>query len=152
VRIEITAGDRLLARGDLGYRRWLIWIEYDGFDVHSDREAFRGDRHRDRWLARRGWEVMRLSDRDLRSSQSFLEQLHGAINEAPARIAAMPRTRSPEVAAARAALLIDSPLVATPLGSADSAPAPSHRRDHDDPDSLSPKCRLSDRRVRHMSS
>jgi hypothetical protein len=112
LRLEILEDGRLVVRGDLGYRRWLIWIEYDGFDVHSARESFRSDRHRDRWLARRGWEVMRLSDEDVAHPHRFLGQLRVAIKQAPARIAAMPANRSPEVAAARLTLGIDVPIVA----------------------------------------
>jgi very-short-patch-repair endonuclease len=79
----------LLARGDLGYWRWLIWIEYDGWEWHSSREKFGSDRHRDRWLNRRGWEVLRITDRDLANSRSWTDQLRRAIAEAPARISAM---------------------------------------------------------------
>lgn len=108
VRLELWDGTLLLARGDLGYWRWLIWIEYDGYDIHTGRRVFRSDRHRDRWLARRGWEAMRLSDEDIAYPERFISHLSAAIAEAPQRIAAMPASRSPEVAAARVALGIES--------------------------------------------
>lgn len=107
VRLELWDGTVLLARADLGYWRWLIWVEYDGFVVHTDRRTFRTDRHRDRWLARRGWEVMRLSDEDVRRPARFTGHLAAAIAEAPRRIAALPPGQSPEAAAARVTLGID---------------------------------------------
>lgn len=100
LRIEDDDGV-LLARGDLGYWRWLIWIEYDGWETHRERGVFASDRARDRWLARRGWEGMRLTARDLAQPRNWLRQLDAAIRDAPARIAAMAPTRSPEVAAAQ---------------------------------------------------
>jgi hypothetical protein len=104
VRLELHEDERLLAAGDLGYWRWLIWIEYDGFDVHGARTAFGSDRFRDRWLTRRGWEPMRLYGGDLARPGGFLRQLDASIREAPARIAALDPRRSPEVAAAQALL------------------------------------------------
>jgi hypothetical protein len=90
----------LLARGDLGYWRRLIWIEYDGWLWHRTRGVFASDRARDRWLIRRGWECFRLTDRDLAAPRNWLGQLAAAIQDAPARIAAMSPTRSPEAAEA----------------------------------------------------
>ena len=104
--LRIEEDGVLLARGDLGYWRWLIWIEYDGWEWHSSRGVFGSDRVRDRWVSRRGWEPMRITDRDIRSPRNWLGQLAGAIADAPARIAAMDASRSPEVAAAKA--LLDS--------------------------------------------
>jgi hypothetical protein len=102
--LRIEEDGVLLARGDLGYWRSLIWIEYDGWEWHSSRGVFSSDRVRDRWLARRGWECMRLTDKDLRSPRNWLDQLGQAIADAPDRIAAMAPGRSPEVAAAQALL------------------------------------------------
>jgi hypothetical protein len=110
VDIRIVDGDGfLLARGDLGVRRLLIWGEYDGYDGHSTREKFRGDRIGDRWLARRGWQVMRFVDHDLRRPGPTCRDWLQAMADAPARIAAMPASRSPEVATARRALGLDPP-------------------------------------------
>jgi hypothetical protein len=104
VHLEIKEDELLLACGDLGYWRWLIWIEYDGFAEHGDQPSFGGDRFKDRWLHRRGWEPMRVSARDHADPADFLGQLAQAISEAPARIAALDPRRSPEVAAAQALL------------------------------------------------
>jgi hypothetical protein len=97
----------VLARGDLGSKLFLIWGEYDGYDEHSRREKFRGDRVGDRWLHRRGWHVMRFVDRDLRRGPSICREWDQAVADAPARIAGLPRSTSPEVAEARRLLGLD---------------------------------------------
>ena len=108
VDIEISDDDgHLLARGDLGFKRLLIWGEYDGYDAHRDRPAFRSDRVGDRWLSRRGWHVMRFVDEDLRRPEAVRREWKQAMADAPARIAALPASRSPEIAVARAALGFD---------------------------------------------
>jgi hypothetical protein len=106
VNLEITCDGVVLAQGDLGYWRWLIWIEYDGKEWHDPRRARGDDQNKDRWLSRRGWEVMRLVNRDYHQPSVFLSQLADAIRDAPARIAALDPSRSPEARAAR--LLLDS--------------------------------------------
>jgi hypothetical protein len=105
LRIELWDDGVLAARGDLGYRRWLFWMEYDGFAVHAEQRVFRSDRHRDRWLTRRGWEVMRLCDADVSEPSRFTHHLDQSLAAAPARIAALAHGLSPEADAARAALL-----------------------------------------------
>ena len=108
VAIEIRDEDGYpLAEGDMGYRRWLIWIEYDGYDVHVQRGTFRADRPRQRMVERRGWFVLRMTDWDVAHPSGFLADLAAAIADAPRRIAALPADRSPEVAAARNALGLD---------------------------------------------
>jgi hypothetical protein len=107
VQIRDDFGD-VLAEADLGYRQWLIWIEYDGFDVHTQRRTFRQDRPRQRFVERRGWFVLRMTDWDIQNPPGFLSDLAAAIEDAPRRIAAMPASRSPEVAAARRALGFDA--------------------------------------------
>ncbi|HET6911128.1 MAG TPA: hypothetical protein VFH54_17500 [Mycobacteriales bacterium] len=102
--LRIEEDGHLLARGDLGYRKWLIWIEYDSWQWHKERGIFASDRARDRWLTRRGWECMRLTDDDVRSPRNWLTQLAQAIADAPDRIMAMDPRRSPEVAEAQALL------------------------------------------------
>ena len=100
--LEISDHDGLLlAAGDFGIRRYLLWGEYDGFDPHSQRRAFRGDRVGDRWLTRRGWQPMRFVDVDLSRPASLCSEWHQAIADAPARIAALDPRRSPEVAEAQ---------------------------------------------------
>ena len=107
VNLIIREWDRVMAQGDLGYWRWMIWIEYDGFETHRDRRLFGVDPRKDRWLGGRGWNVMRLPNDDHRDPRAFHEQLAIAIADAPARIAALPASRSPELAAARRLLGID---------------------------------------------
>jgi hypothetical protein len=109
LRLELWDNSILMARGDLGYYRWLIWMEYDGFAVHAEQRVFRNDRHRDRWLVRRGWEVMRLSDIDIRHPERFIGHLGESLQAAPARIAALPPGLSPEADAARALLTLPPP-------------------------------------------
>lgn len=53
VNLEIFEDGVLRAQGDLGYWRWLIWIEYDGEEFHRQRREFGVDRSKDRWLSRR---------------------------------------------------------------------------------------------------
>jgi hypothetical protein len=103
IRIHDDDGE-LLARGDLGERRYLLWGEYDGYETHVERSVFASDRARDRWLERRGWHVMRFSQADLFRPQRLAAEWLSARANAAARIVAMPNCRSPEVAAARRAL------------------------------------------------
>ena len=108
VNIEITDHDGLLlARGDLGKKDLLIWGEYDGYDEHIKRPKFRGDRVGDRWLAGRGWYVMRFVDEDFRRPSRTCREWQRASADAPARVAALPASRSPEVAEARRRLGLD---------------------------------------------
>jgi len=93
---------QLLVRGEMGYEGLLIWLEYDGFDVHTRRDVFRSDRSRQNWLARRGWYVLRYTDQDLtRGRRRMIEEVLDVRGGAPARIAALPPGRSPEADAAR---------------------------------------------------
>jgi len=103
IRLCNDYGD-LLARGDLGIKDLLIWGEYDGFVPHTERETFRKDRPRHRWLDRRGWNVMRFVDTDLARPANICAEWRQAIADAPARILALDPTRSPEIAAAWRAL------------------------------------------------
>ena len=101
VNLQIWQNGILLAQGDLGYWRFLIWIEYDGVDVHTPLRMDGRDQQKDRFLARRGWEPFRLTKADVRAPRRFHDELAAAIAEAPARIAAMDPARSPEVGEAR---------------------------------------------------
>ncbi|MBA2416945.1 MAG: DUF559 domain-containing protein [Geodermatophilaceae bacterium] len=93
---------QLLARGELGYRRKLIWLEYDGFAVHTDRQVFRKDRTRQNWLVTRGWFVLRYTDHDVyRARHQIVQDARTALARAPARIAALPPGLSPEADEAR---------------------------------------------------
>lgn len=51
---------------DLLINGWLV-IEADGFEFHSDREAYRNDRRRDNAVSERGYVRLRFSWEDLRS-------------------------------------------------------------------------------------
>jgi hypothetical protein len=104
VNLKLFSGDIQLAQGDLGYWKWLIWIEYDGVDVHEPLRMDGKDQQKDRFLYRRGWEPFRLTKRDNAAPDGFLRELGVAIKEAPARIAAMDPARSPEVREAQALL------------------------------------------------
>jgi len=108
VNIKLFDDDgNLLVRGELGIKRLLIWSEYDGYLSHRERAAFRSERPRHRWLTGRGWHVMRFVDTDLARPDAFCAEWRAAIAEAPARIAALKPSRSPEVAEARRALGLD---------------------------------------------
>ena len=107
IEIREPQTDRLLAEGDLGISRLLLWGEYDGYEEHSTKSQFGRDRIRDRWLDRRGWQTMRYSDRDLQQPESTAAEWRAAIADAPARIAGLDPRRSPEVAEARRLLGMD---------------------------------------------
>jgi very-short-patch-repair endonuclease len=50
---------------DFLWRAERLVVEVDGWKYHSDRRAFEADRARDRELARRGFTVLRFTDREL---------------------------------------------------------------------------------------
>jgi hypothetical protein len=97
--MRIEEDGRLLARGELADPRLLLWGEYDGFDVHTQEDVFDADRPRHRWLDGRGWEVLRFANGDFATGSICRDWLRAAAS-APARIAAMSPSRSPEVAEA----------------------------------------------------
>ena len=98
VPLEIRDDDGLLlAEGDFGIRRLLLWGEYDGREPHSQETVFRSDRRGDRWLTRRGWQPMRFVDTDVRAPERLVAEWRRAIADAPARIAALDPRRSPEI-------------------------------------------------------
>lgn len=90
-----------LAEGDLVYDDLLVWLEYDGFAVHTQRAIFRADRGRERMLRARGWEVLRFVDSDVAAGRRLVAEVGSVLADAPRRIAALPADRSPEVARAR---------------------------------------------------
>lgn len=58
-------GDPRAPRADLGYRRWKIAIQYEGF-THFSPEQAKADHRRDNFFLSRGWIVLRFSDADYR--------------------------------------------------------------------------------------
>jgi hypothetical protein len=100
LRIHDETG-HVVARGDLCDPDLMLWGEYDGYSVHSQRATFRGDRAGDRWLERRGWHVMRFTDADLGRPAVMVRDWASAQRNAPTRIAAMSPGRSPELATAQ---------------------------------------------------
>jgi hypothetical protein len=100
LRIFSPLGD-LLFQGDLGYWRWLIWIDYDGKAVHDPLWARGDQQRRDRRLQPRGWHIMHVDTTDLPPYGSFIDELEVAIADAPARVAGLNPARSPEIAAAQ---------------------------------------------------
>jgi len=92
----------LLARGDIGNRRRLMWGEYDGYDVHTRAAVFGSDRIGDRWLSDRGWAVMRFSAADWADPRRIVGDWRRRWQDAPSRIRALDPGRSREVAWARA--------------------------------------------------
>jgi hypothetical protein len=107
IEIRDEHSGELLAEGDLGIKRLLLWGEYDGYDEHSGKAQFGSDRARDRWLNRRGWQTMRHSDADMKRPLATTAEWRQAIADAPARIAGLDPRRSPEVAEARRLLGLD---------------------------------------------
>ena len=97
--VRIEEDGRLLARSELADPRLLLWGEYDGYDVHTQQGVFDADRPRHRWVEGRGWKVMRFSNGDFATGAICRDWLYEAAL-APARIAAMSPSRSPEVAEA----------------------------------------------------
>jgi hypothetical protein len=97
----------VLARGDLVYDTLLVWLEYDGYEGHVERQTFEYDRQRERMLVARGWEVLRFTAADLRRPYLVVRDVREALARAPARIRGLDPGRSPEVTRAhRAARLL----------------------------------------------
>jgi len=103
-----------VARADLAYPDSLVWIEYDGYEVHTERAAFRRDRERQNMLVGRGWLVLRFADRDLGRPRQIAEQIRAALAAAPARVDALPAGLSPETARARATMRSPFPVAGRP--------------------------------------
>lgn len=105
IPLEIRDSDGLLlARGDFGTYDLMLWGEYDGYDVHTQKPAFGKDRRGDRWLQGRGWEPMRYSFEDVGHPDRLAREWQRAAAAAPARILAADPRRSPELARAQAKL------------------------------------------------
>lgn len=65
--LQVPVADRcgrVVAHGDLGYRRWKVLLEYEGRQ-HAEREQFRRDVDRYSLAAADGWLVLRFADQHL---------------------------------------------------------------------------------------
>jgi hypothetical protein len=91
----------LLVEADAADENVMIWLEYDGFEVHSERRQFRRDRGRALWLKDRGWDVAAITDEQLRHSGFLTAVVASMIQRAPRRLEALPWGLSPEADAAK---------------------------------------------------
>ena len=57
---------------DVAYPHEMLAIEGDGFGVHSEREQFETDRHRQNALVLRGWRVLRFTWRQIRQQPEYV--------------------------------------------------------------------------------
>jgi hypothetical protein len=121
-----TGNGVVLAQGDVGSWRLMLWGESDGEEVHSQRRTFHADRAGDRWLEARGWHVLRFSADDWQRPERVVSDWRRAVANAPARIRAMDAGRSPELAWAKSQLA--SPRPSRRCGDVDGA-ATSPQRD-----------------------
>ena len=77
---EIRSGD-FSARVDFAYPQAKLAIEVDGFQYHSDRQAFERDRRRDAKLKSLDWQVLRITDRFLREPHDFLAAVRRSLGD-----------------------------------------------------------------------
>jgi very-short-patch-repair endonuclease len=64
-QFEIRRGTVLLARADFAWPHRRVIVEIDGFEFHSDRDAFVRDRRRQNLVVNEGWRVLRFTPADL---------------------------------------------------------------------------------------
>jgi hypothetical protein len=69
---------RVVAHGDLGYRRWRVLMEYEGRQ-HSERDQFRRDIDRYSLMAADSWLVLRFADVHLRNRATVVERVGRAL-------------------------------------------------------------------------
>lgn len=74
---EIWLEGRVAARVDFCWPAHRLVVEADGFAFHSDREAYRRDRHRTNQLVSLGWRVLRFSWEDVRHRPEYVRALVG---------------------------------------------------------------------------
>lgn len=74
----LDGGGRVVAHGDLGYRRWKLLIEYEGRQ-HAERAQFRQDIDRYSRMAAGGWSVLRFADVHLHRRTAVLDRVAGAL-------------------------------------------------------------------------
>lgn len=75
----------ILVHGELVDFAWpqqRLIVEIDSYAFHSNREAFESDRRRDAQLQKRGWRVLRFTDRRLHEEpEAVLAEVRGALNQ-----------------------------------------------------------------------
>jgi very-short-patch-repair endonuclease len=64
-QFEIRRGAVLLARADFAWPHRRVIVEIDGFEFHSDKDAFVRDRRRQNLVVNEGWRVLRFTPADL---------------------------------------------------------------------------------------
>ena len=79
VQHEVWAGGQFLGRTDLAYPQWKVAVEYEGDGHRTDKEQWRKDIRRQRYLESEGWTVIRLTQADLRAPELLLASIHRAI-------------------------------------------------------------------------
>jgi len=79
VQYEVSVGGRFLGRVDLAYPHWKIAIEHEGDGHRIDRDQWRIDIQRQRYLESEGWIVIRLTQADLVAKDLLLASIHRAI-------------------------------------------------------------------------
>ena len=68
-----------VARVDLAFPEHRVAIEYDGWAVHQQGDAFRRDRQRQNALVMAGWTVLRFTAEDLRRLEVVVRQVRAAL-------------------------------------------------------------------------
>ena len=69
---------RVVAHGDLGYRRWKVLLEYEGRQ-HADVDQFGRDIDRYSLMAADGWLVLRFAGKHLGGPWTVVERTRGAL-------------------------------------------------------------------------
>lgn len=90
VQVVDSHGERRGFRLDLSYREPRIAIEYDGDGHRTDRRQWLKDRRKDALLRGAGWEVVRVTQEDLRDPADLVSRLDqlGAPRAGPLPLAA----------------------------------------------------------------
>jgi len=86
---DVLDGARHVAEVDLAWPELRLCVEFDGWKRHGTREAFAGDRRRDRELVPLGWTVLRYTWDDVVGDQEFVvDQL---VHSLESRARSLPR-------------------------------------------------------------
>ena len=71
---------------DFVWHRERLVVEVDAWETHRTRNAFRGDRRRDRLLRREGWEVVRVTGHDLEwDTHGIVSDIRGMLEQRAAQ-------------------------------------------------------------------